>query len=279
MPPPIYKINKIRKVRQKYSKLREKVILQTGDGDNSKITDCEGIDTMNEADKGLLDDAEWEYFGEERNNTKSCNNGEPSTWANDEVESVATTTTAAAAVVVERVEPENQNLRGNYYVNDGEVDFEGSLDKDEDDNGAENTRDKSLGASVELSELLALERDNPDDFGNPNSDFPYSENSSEAPAAKVPPTLSTLNSPGWNESRERLPATLDTTTVLPSIEEDGYDDDYDYENDDDNFPAVAFVKTYAFFIKAELRLRKLLPYKQYRVRRSSRLRICYTVIA
>jgi hypothetical protein len=27
-----------------------------------------------------------------------------------------------------------------------------------------------------------------------------------------------------------------------------------------------------------LRLRKLLPYKQYRVRRSSRLRICYTVI-
>jgi hypothetical protein len=200
MPPPIYKINKIRKVRQKYSKLREKVILQTGDGDNSKITDRE-------------------------------------------------------------------------------VDFEGSLDKDEDDNGAENTRDKSLGASVELSELLALERDNPDDFGNPNSDFPYSANSSEAPAAKVPLTLSTLNSPGWNESRERLPATLDATTVLPSIEEDGYDDDYDYENDDDKLPADDFVKTYAFFTKAELRLRKLLPYKQYRVRRSSRLRICYTVIA
>ena len=66
MPPPIYKINKIRKVRQKYSKLREKVILQTGDGDNSKITDREGIDTMNEADKGLLDDADSEYFGEER---------------------------------------------------------------------------------------------------------------------------------------------------------------------------------------------------------------------
>jgi hypothetical protein len=279
MPPLIYKVNKIRQFRRKYSKLREKAILQTGDGDNSEITDREGVDTMNEADKGLLGDADWVCFGEERDNTKSCNNGEPSNWANDEVESVATTTTAAAAVVVERVEPENQNLRGNYYVSDGEVDFEGSLDEDEDDNGAENIRDKSLGASVELSELLALERDNPDDFGNPNSDFPYSENSSEAPAAKVPPTLSTLNSPGRNESRERLPATLDTTTVLPSIEEDGYDDDYDYENEDENAPVDHVVKTYAFFTKAELRLRKLLPYKKYRVRRSSRLRICHTVIA
>ncbi len=158
MPPPVYKINKIRKVRQKYSKLRQEVILQTGDGDNSEITDREGIDAMNEADKGLLDDADWEYFGEERDNTKSCNNGEPSTWASDEVESVATTTTAAAAVVVERVEPEYQNLSRNYYVNDGEMDFEGSLDEDEDDNGAENERDNSLEASVELSELLALEQ-------------------------------------------------------------------------------------------------------------------------
>ena len=279
MPPPVYKINKIRKVRQKYSKLRQEVILQTGDGDNSEITDREGIDAMNEADKGLLDDADWEYFGEERDNTKSCNNGEPSTWANDEVESVAITTTAAAAVVVERDEPEYQNLSRHYYVNDGEMDFEGSLDEDEDDDGVENERDNSLEASVELSELLALERDNPDDYGNPNLDVPYSENSSKAPAAKVPPTLSTLNSPGWNESRERLPATLDTTTVLPSIEEDGYDDDYDYENDDDNFLADHFLKTYAFFTKAELRLRKLLPYKQYRVRHSSRLRICCTVIA
>lgn len=64
MPPPIYEINKLRKIRQKYSNLRAKVILQTGDTDNSEITAREGIDTMNEAVKGLLDDADWEYFGE-----------------------------------------------------------------------------------------------------------------------------------------------------------------------------------------------------------------------
>jgi hypothetical protein len=281
MPPPIYKIKKLRKIRQKYSNLRAKVSLQTGDTDNSEITDREGIDTMNAAGKGLLDDADWEYFGEDRHLIKSCNNGEPSSSASDEVEPVATTTTAPETVVVEVVEvvePENQKLSGNCYGKYGEVDWESSLDEDEDEKGAENERDKSLGASVELSELLALERDNPDDFGLPNLDVLYLENSSEAPTANVPPTLSTLCSHGWSESREKLPATLATTTVLPSIEWDGYDDDYDYKNDDDKFPADEFVKTQAFITKAEWRLRKLLPYKKYRVRRPSLLRICYTVV-
>lgn len=148
----------------------------------------------------------------------------------------------------------------------------------EDDNGAENECDKFLGASVELSELLALERDNPDDFSLPNLDVAYSENSSEAPTGKVPLSLSTFNSPDWNEFREKLPATLDTMTVLSSIEEDGYDGYHDYENDEDEFPADEFTKTQAIITKAEWRLRKLLPYKQYRVRRPSLLRVCYTVI-
>ncbi len=278
MPLPIYKIKKLRKIRQKYSDLRVKVILQTGDIDNSEITDREGIDTMNETGKGLLDDADWEYFGEDRDLIKSCNNGEPSSSASDEVEPVVTTTTAPDTVMVEVVEPENQKLSGNCYGEYGEVDSESSLDEDEDEKGAENERDKYLGASVELSELLALERDNPDDFGLPNLDVPYLENSSEAPTAHVPPTLSTLCSHGWNESREKLPATLATTTVLPSIEWDGYDDDYDYKNDDVDFPADEFVKTQAFITKAEWLLRKLLPYNKYRGRRPSLLRICYTVV-
>lgn len=108
MPRSVYKINKLRKTRHKYRNLRAKVILQTGDTDNSEITDREGIDTINEANKGLLDDADWECFGEERDITKTCNNGEPRTWASDEVELVAPTTTVAAAVVVGTVEPENQ---------------------------------------------------------------------------------------------------------------------------------------------------------------------------
>jgi hypothetical protein len=119
---------------------------------------------MNEADKGLLDDGDWEYFGKERDITKSCNNGEPRTWASDEVEPVAPTTpttTVATAVVVETVEPENQNKSGNYYGKYGEVDSESSLDEVEDNNGAENECDKFLGEGVELSELLALEAGQP----------------------------------------------------------------------------------------------------------------------
>lgn len=278
MPPPIHKITKLRKSRQKYSNLRAKVILQIRDIDSSKITNRERINSMNEAGKGLLDDADWDYFGEKADNTKSCSNDEPSASASDEVEPVATTTTAHASVMVEIGEPENQKRSVNRYGKYAEVDRESSLDEVEDGKGAENERE-SLGASMELSELLALERDNPVDFCPPNLEFPYFECSSETTTANLPSTLSSVNSHGWNESREKLPATLGTETVLPSIEEDGYDDDYDFENNEEEFPTDKFVKNQAFITKAEYGLRKLPPYNKYRVRRSSLLRICYTVIA
>jgi hypothetical protein len=223
----------------------------------------------------------WKYFGEVRDITECFNNCERSTSAGVEAEPIATITDTAAVVVV-TVGPQDQELSVNCCGGYGKVDWESSLDEDEDDNGAENERDKSLGASAELPELLALERDNPDDFDFLNPDVPCPEDSSEVPTGNVPPTLSTINSPGLNESREKLPVTLGTVTVLPSIEEDGYDDDYEYDygdDDEDEFPADEFVKTQAFVTKAESRLRKILPYKQYRVRRPSLLRSCYTVIA
>lgn len=124
-------------------------------------------------------------------------------------------------------------------------------------NNEEDMDDAALGEDLELSELLQLEKEQPDDLLFSNQEFPTrpkSPNNTES--ENVPVHASTI--------------TFDPNEPIRSIEFD--------ERRQPELPPSEFAKTDVLWTDGEIMLRKLLPYKKYQVKCPSCLRVCYTVI-
>jgi hypothetical protein len=240
MSPTLHRIRQYRELEKRYGKLREQVVSQTADDNNGYFHDCFNTNMANQSGGEFAEEDGRENLGEETSGTKTSDNGERSNAAGEQgepIEAAETVTTKTATTEILATEIIWSLPRADLEAKDVEMEWDSTFftsDEEEEDS------DKSLGADVELSELLQLEKENPDDFGFPALDDPptrpKSPNNSEAP------TL--YNHP--NKSHENVPSTQGT--ILPSIEYPYYDDGVE---DEDDYPPDQFRKTEAFITITE----------------------------
>jgi hypothetical protein len=191
------------------------------------------------------DDSKWDtvdtgvYRTEMETNFERCNGA----GGNDEAEAAAGT-----IAVTEVVDTYGSESDGDFKMDWESTirgSFEGVLRESEDISHA------ALGEEVELSDLLQLEKEQPDDITN-----------LEAPTGPTSPKQD--NNP--------------PTSNRMSIDFNYFDwDDLDDE-DYDEFPATEFFHTDNAMSDAEWALELLEPFKKYRARTPTLLRACYTVI-
>jgi hypothetical protein len=264
MSPTLHKIRQFRELEDRYAKLRGQIISQTTNDKNGYFHDYFNMNMANQGGEGFAEEDDWENLGEQTTGTETSDNGERRNATGKQGEATGEVMSKTATTEILATETVESLSRVGLEAEDVEMEWESTFftsDEEEEDS------DKSLGADVELSELLQLERENPDDFGLPALDEPPTRptrpNNSEAPTFYN----------HLNDSHENVPSTQGT--ILPSIEYPYYDDDDVVEDD---YPPDKFRKTEAFITITEWSLRKLLPYKHYRPKTPSRLRTCYTVI-
>jgi hypothetical protein len=233
------KIRSFRKIKKQYTKLQNQAMV------NSNNTQTTARDTMalsGDTSEGVGEDSDRETPEEEITvATTSDTNGRQ----NDEIGGGdKQTNTADEAEADDSAEEEAE----------ADMDWESTYGGSDSTKEIEDNDDEALG-EVELSELLRLEKEQPDEF---------------LPSLEVP-TRPKSPKPASNNAQENVPT---ATGTMPFDSRR-----FEWEDEEDEeYPAADFIRTDAFISDAEWWLQELLPYKQYRAKSPSCLRTCYTVI-
>jgi len=254
MSPILHKIRGLRKLREKYNKLRDRAITEkptTIEADRTREWVL-GSDELKAVAKGVADrtimqSIEKSDWGDNYSDWQMTATTEPDSTdlgvyghQNDELEQKDKGEVRKAVKEV---------LSG--FASEEEEDFTKMMESfDEEMRDREEIADAALGDGVELSDLLKLEEEQPDDF-------------------------STLEAP----TRPTSPKEDDVSSTSDKMSFDfdyfGWDDEDD--EDIDEFPATDFSRTEATMTDAEWALRSLLPFKRYRAKAPTLLRACCTI--
>jgi len=259
MSPLTHKIHSFRKLREKYSTLRERAVSErdTAGFDRTREwvvghTELKAI-TKGVADGTIMRSIEGSDWGNGDSDWETLNTTEPDSneldiyddryyegYQKDEADS-----THAVIQVVNKDEsqPEKDVLNMEW-----ETAFKGCFEGEVRE--SEEVADATLGEGVELSDLLELEKEQPDDFSNP-----------EAPTRPTSPKED--NTSSFSDKM--------------SVDFNYFDWSDEDEDDSDKFPETDFSSTEAAISDAEWALELLLPFKKYRAKTPTLLRACCTI--
>ncbi|KAN0098647.1 hypothetical protein V8E51_014310 [Hyaloscypha variabilis] len=261
MSPITHRIQSFRKLRDKYTRLRTRAICERDKTIAHRtagwvLNHQELKEMLQGLEDGTImrsiepsdwcgDDSGWETVDTGVDRTEMDTNFEQNNGAGgkDEAEAAAGTITVTEVV--------------DTYVTESEGDFK--MDWESTISGnfervfreSEDIADAALGEGLELSDLLQLEKEQPDDISN-----------LEAPTRPTSP------------KQDNTPPTSNRLSI-----DFKYFDWDDEDNDDcDEFPATEFFHTDTAISDAEWALESLEPFKKYRAKTPTLLRACYTVI-
>jgi hypothetical protein len=229
------KIRSFRKIKKQYTKLQNQATANSNT--NTQTTARETMALSGDTSEGVGEDSDQETLEEEITvATTSDTSGEQ----NDEISGGDKHESEADDSAEED--------------NEADMDWESTYGGSDSSKEREDNDDEALG-EVELSELLQLEKEQPDEF-LPNLEVPTRPKSPK---------------PASNNAQENV-ATSTGTIPFDSkhFEREG--------EEDEEYPTADFIRTEVFISDAEWWLQELLPYKQYRAKSPSCLRTCYTVI-
>jgi len=258
MSPTMRKIRSIRKLHQKYVLLRDEAVEEFhkkyGDfpifNSPSTILELDRVkpeerlleimDKGGDTGESLKDESDWENLGDGAGST-----------ATEPGENLRQDEAASS----EGTEPFGWSDKDEGKMDWTTMYYGGTDNKSEDADTELGVDDAALGETVELSELLRLEKEQPDDLLN-----------QEVPARPTSPN---------NAESSIVPAPLGTSSATQFCYELTESD----ESDEDDFSPSEFIKTEVWISDGEWALGELLPYKMYQVKNPSGLRTSYTVVA
>jgi hypothetical protein len=234
------KIRSFRKIKKRYTKLQNQATANSNQ--NTQTTARDTMALSGDTSEGIGEDSDQETLGEEITvATTSDTSGEQG----DEISGGdKQTNTADESEADDSAEEENE----------ADMDWESTSGGSDSAKEREDNDDEALG-EVELSELLQLEKEQPDEF---------------LPDLEVPTRPKSPKSAS-NNGQENFP----TSTGTMSFDSKHFE--WEGEEDEE-YPIADFIRTEVFISDAEWWLQELLPYKQYRAKSPSCLRTCYTVI-